>query len=127
MRYLLDTCTFIWIVEGMALPHRVEQLFRDPDNEFFLSAASCWEIAMKYALGRLPLSDAPERIVPLRRAQHGILPLPVDEESALHISRLPQIHRDRTDRLLVAQAVVHGLTIVTPDERIPQYGVRSLW
>ncbi|MEQ1909834.1 MAG: type II toxin-antitoxin system VapC family toxin [Vicinamibacterales bacterium] len=128
MKLLLDTCTFLWVVTGSSqLPPRVVDLFRAPDNEVYLSAASAWEVALKHALGRLPLPEPPERFVPAEREAHGISPLPVDEESALHLSRLPAIHRDPFDRLLVSQAIVHGLVILTPDPLVSQYPARTIW
>jgi PIN domain nuclease of toxin-antitoxin system len=128
VKLLLDTCTFLWVVgDSPRLSRRARALFQSPDNEVFLSAASAWEIAIKHALGRLPLPDAPERFLPEMREGHGIEPLPIDEESALHISRLPALHRDPFDRLLVGQAIVHGLTILTPDPLVTQYPARTLW
>ena len=128
MRLLLDTCSFLWIASAPALlPEPVLARFRDPDNEVFLSAASAWEIAIKHGLGRLPLPEPPDRFVPAEREAHGIIPLPIDEESALHLARLPALHRDPFDRLLVSQAIVHGLTIVTPDPLVTQYPARTLW
>jgi len=128
MRLLLDTCTFLWIAsDAPALSGRARQLFRSPDNEVFLSVGSAWEIAIKHALGRLPLPEVPERFVPEMREAHGIVSLAVDEEAALHLSRLPDLHRDPFDRLLVSQAIVHGLTIVTPDALVTQYPARTIW
>ena len=65
--------------------------------------------------------------VPTQQAAHGIEPLPIDEEAALHLARLPDAHRDPFDRMLVAQALVGGFTLVTPDEAIRQYPARTLW
>jgi PIN domain nuclease of toxin-antitoxin system len=128
VKLLLDTCSFLWIASAPAiLPPHVLQQFRSPDNEVFLSAASAWEIAIKHGLGRLPLPEAPERFVPAEREAHGITALPIDEESALHLFRLPALHRDPFDRMLVSQAIVHGLTIVTPDPLVTQYPARTIW
>ena len=128
MRLLLDTCTFLWITSSPALiPSNVLEQFRNPENEVFLSAASAWEIAIKHGLGRLPLPDPPERFVPVERDAHGITPLPIDEESALHLLRLPALHRDPFDRMIVSQAIVHGLTIATPDPLVVQYPARTMW
>ena len=128
MKLLLDTCTFLWIAASpAAIPAKVLEQFRDPENEVFLSAASSWEIAIKHGLGRLPLPEPPERFVPAERERHGIAPLAIDEESTLHLSRLPALHRDPFDRLLVSQAIVHGLTIVTPDPLVTQYPARTMW
>jgi PIN domain nuclease of toxin-antitoxin system len=128
MRLLLDTCTFLWIVaDAPALPRRARALFQSADNEVYLSAASAWEIAVKHGLGRLPLPDPPEQFVRDMREAHGVASLPVEEESALHVSRLPALHRDPFDRMLVSQAIVHGLTILTPDPLITQYPGRTAW
>lgn len=128
MKLLLDTCTFLWIVSGAdELSPAVRGAVQDPANEVYLSAASALEIAMKHARGRLPLPDAPERYVPDARDRHGVTPLAIDEESALHIGKLEALHRDPVDRLLVSQAIVNGLTIATPDELIRQYPARTIW
>jgi PIN domain nuclease of toxin-antitoxin system len=128
VRLLLDTCTFLWIVGGSSeLSSRARAAFADPANEAFLSAASAWEIAVKHRLGRLPLPSAPDEFVPTQRAAHGIEPLPVDEDAALHVAKLPDLHRDPFDRMLVAQAIVGGLLLLTPDDHIRQYPARTLW
>jgi PIN domain nuclease of toxin-antitoxin system len=128
VRILLDTCTFLWIAaDAPQLSPRSREAFADADNEVFLSAASAWEIAVKHRLGRLPLPEAPESFVPAQRKAHGIEPLPVDEEAALHVAQLPELHRDPFDRMLVAQATLHGLLVLTPDDAIRRYAVRTLW
>ena len=128
MRLLLDTCTFLWLVGGSdQLSARARQAFADPANEVFLSAASAWEIAVKFRLGRLPLPAPPDVFVPAQRAAHGIESLPIDEEAALHVAKLPNLHRDPFDRMLVAQALVGGFALLTPDEAIRQYPARTIW
>lgn len=128
MNVLLDTCTFLWTLSGNPpLPPRVAEIVRNPDNHVFLSAASAWEIAIKYSAGRLQLPEHPDRYVPAMREERGIAPLAVDEESALHATRLPSLHRDPFDRLIVSQAIVHGLTILTPDPTIALYPARTMW
>ncbi|GAB4260311.1 MAG: type II toxin-antitoxin system VapC family toxin [Deferrisomatales bacterium] len=128
MRLLLDTCTFLWIIsDAPELSERARNAFVDPANEVFLSSVSAWEIAVKHKLGRLPLPESPGRFVPAMRQRHQITALPLDEESALHLDRLPDLHRDPFDRMLVCQALVHGLTVVGRDRLISQYPVRTLW
>ena len=128
MRLLLDTCTFLWIVSGAPeLSDRARALFADPENDAYLSTVSDWEMALKHALGRLPMPEPPARFVPAQRKAHGIESLPLDEEAALHLDRLPALHQDPFDRMLVCQAIVHGLAIVTPDRLIAQYSVRIVW
>jgi PIN domain nuclease of toxin-antitoxin system len=128
MRLLLDTCTFLWILtEPSKLPASALEAFQSPGNEVFLSAASGWEIALKYSIGKLPLPADPVRFVPAQREAHGIRSLEITEEAALHQSRLPTLHRDPFDRLLVSQSIVQELTVLTPDLLIAQYGCRTLW
>jgi PIN domain nuclease of toxin-antitoxin system len=128
VRLLLDTCTFLWIVGGAKdLSPRARQAFADPANEALLSAASAWEIAVKYRLGRLALPAHPDAFVPAQRIAHGLEPLPIDEEAALQVAKLPDHHRDPFDRMLVAQAIVGGLVLLTPDDHIREYPVRTVW
>jgi PIN domain nuclease of toxin-antitoxin system len=128
MKLLVDTCTFLWIVGGgRELPPRIRDLYLSADNEVYLSAVSAWEIAVKHANGRMPLPEPPERLVPTERDRRGMTSLPFDEESALHVSRLPVLHRDPFDRMLVSQAIVHGLVILTPDHLVSQYPARTMW
>lgn len=128
MKVLLDTCTFLWIVsDSPELSDLARQRFLDPDNAIYLSVVSTWEIVIKHAMGRLPLPDRPERLVPDARRKHGIEPLPVEEGSALHLAKLPALHRDPFDRMLVCQGIVHGLTLLTPDPMIAQYPVPTAW
>jgi PIN domain nuclease of toxin-antitoxin system len=128
MKVLLDTCTFLWIVSGdSALSPTAATLFADPGNEVFLSAVSAWEIAVKSALGKLPLPKPPAAFVPEQRDLHAIAALPLDEGAALAVGRLPDIHRDPFDRMLVAQAIVAGMTILTPDPEITRYPAPTIW
>lgn len=128
MKLLLDTCTFLWLaLDSPRLSARARSVFRDPANTVYLSSVSVWEIAVKHALGRLPIPEPVERFVPDQREAHGILSLPLSESAALHIAKLPNLHSDPFDRMLVAQALVDGFTILTPDEAITQYPARVLW
>jgi PIN domain nuclease of toxin-antitoxin system len=128
VKLLLDTCTFLWLIaDAPALSPRARELFRDPANEVYLSSVAAWEIAVKYALGRLPLPAPPERFVPEQRQHHDIAPLALDEESVLQAHRLPSLYRDPFDRMLVCQAIVHGMAILTPDPLVAGYPVRTMW
>jgi PIN domain nuclease of toxin-antitoxin system len=128
MKLLLDTCTFLWIAAGADdLSQRARDLFRSPDNEVFLSAVSAWEISAKIALGRLELPWPPERFVPEVREMHGIDPLPLGEDACLLAAKLPAIHRDPFDRMLVCQAMAEAMVLLTPDRDIARYPVRTAW
>ena len=126
MKVLLDTCVFLWLLTGeRPFPERVRAAMTD--DELWLSAVSVWEISVKFAKGTLRLPVAPGRLIPDARKRYGISTLPVDEESALHLVKLPRLHADPFDRMLVSQAIVHGLTIVTPDPLVAQYPARTMW
>jgi len=128
MKLLLDTCTFLFAVDDPAkLSPLAQAEICDPTNEVHVSAVSAWEISIKFGLGMLALASPPEQLVPSARAQHGFLSLPLGEEAALYMHRLPQHHRDPFDRALVAQAIVGGLTIITPDPAIAKYPVPVRW
>ena len=128
MRLLLDTCTFLWLAGGAAsLSPAAINLIRDPANDVYLSAVSAWEIATKYRAGRLPLPEPPDRLIATERDLRGVTALAFDEESALQVLRLPALHRDPFDRMLISQAIAGGLAILTPDPLISQYPVRVIW
>jgi PIN domain nuclease of toxin-antitoxin system len=128
VRLLLDTCAFLWAISAPAeLSDKARELFVDPGNEIFLSVVSCWEIALKHSLGRLPLPEPVSEFVPAQRQAHGIQTLPLDEECALHLARLPKLHGDPFDRMLASQSIVHGLALLSPDRQLARYPVRILW
>ena len=105
MKLLVDTCVFLWLAaDDPQLSKVARASCANPQNSVYLSALSAWEIAIKHQLGRLPLPILPHTYVVSRRNWLGLEPLSFDEESALHVIRLPQHHRDPFDRGLVAQA-----------------------
>jgi PIN domain nuclease of toxin-antitoxin system len=128
VRLLLDTCTFLWAV---GMPHKLSGPAKDvliaSENEVYLSVVSAWEIGVKQALGSLQLTESVDTYIPKYRERQGYAVLPLDESAVLHLTKLPAVHRDPFDRMLVCQAVEHGLTIVTPDEQIRRYPVKVIW
>jgi PIN domain nuclease of toxin-antitoxin system len=123
---LLDTHVFLWLhTEPERLGERLA-LLEDPLNELLVSAASSWEIAIKHANGRLPLPEPPERYVPSRLRQMGAVALAIEHSHALAVADLPSLHRDPFDRMLVAQAGLLGVPIVTADPQVAQYEIESL-
>jgi len=102
-------------------------IVQHPRNELLLSAASSWEIAIKYALGRLPLPLPPEEYVPSRLQSSGVVGLPVLHSHALHVAALPAHHRDPFDRLLIAQAQLEKVAILTADRQFGSYEVEIRW
>lgn len=128
MRLLLDTCTFLWAITGdRALSDHAHRLITDPGNEVYVSCVSAWEIAVKAGLGRLSLSEPADVLVPRERERHGMECLDLDEAATLHLTKLPDLHRDPFDRMLVCQAAVNGMTLLTPDEQIRRYPVVTTW
>jgi PIN domain nuclease of toxin-antitoxin system len=108
------------------LSPRARVLVESVDNELFLSAASAWGIAIKHALGKLHLPEPPDRYVPSRMSALRIIPLPIEHAHALRVATLPSHHRDPFDRLLVAQAQVERLPILTADTIFARYDVETV-
>lgn len=129
MRVLLDTCAFLWVIsDSPRFSSAAHKIFADPANEVYLSAISSWEIALKNSIGKLPLPEPnPAEFIADQRKAHGIETLPLDEEASLYIPLLPKLHDDPFDRLLICQAIVQGLLILTSDRLIRQYPVRTSW
>lgn len=124
MRILLDTHIFLWFISGDAqLSTNVRDAIRDPDNEVYLSSVSVWEAIVKYQLGKLPLPESPETYLPKQRNLHQIASLALDESSVIQLAKLPPLHRDPFDRMLICQALHNGLTIATVDSAVRAYSI----
>ncbi len=125
MKILIDTQIFLWIfLYPSRISPDVESLLKSPSNEIFLSAASVWEIAIKYASGKLQIPDAPEIFVSDRVKRSNFKRLEINYEHALAAAKLPPIHKDPFDRLLAAQANVENLTLLSSDKIFARYNVR---
>jgi PIN domain nuclease of toxin-antitoxin system len=123
MNLLLDTHAVIWVLAAdPRLSARAREAIRDGANEVFVSAASAWEIAIKRALGKLHAPNDLVEALPLYRFR----PLDIRLEHALEVEHLPAHHADPFDRMLIAQAKIEGLTVVTRDRRIALYGVKTI-
>lgn len=128
MRVLLDTHTFLWwISNDTRLSSRARDIISNGNNELLLSAASGWEIAIKVRLGRLQLPYEPERFIPEQLVINAIQSLPIKISHALHTYSLPIYHRDPFDRIIIAQAQLEGLPILTSDPQIAKYKVEIIW
>ena len=124
MKLLLDTYALLWWLDNhRALPASAFAEIKDGRNLIFVSAASAWEISIKRALGKLKAPIDFEEALKASR----FLQLPITVQHALVAGDLPRHHDDPFDRMLIAQARVEGLTIVSHDSRMGQYGVRIVW
>jgi PIN domain nuclease of toxin-antitoxin system len=124
VKLLLDTQAWLWLqVSPERLNEESMALVENPETELLLSAASSWEVSIKYALGKLPLPAAPARYVPDRMRSNGVRGLPITHRHALHAAELPAHHRDPFDRMLIAQAQLDKLTILTADRTFEKYDV----
>jgi PIN domain nuclease of toxin-antitoxin system len=128
LKYLLDTGVWLWSLwEPERISRKARAVLADLSQEVFLSAATSWEVAIKSGSGKLKLPEAPGTYVPRRMADQGIRPLPVSHQHALAVFGLPDHHQDPFDRLLVAQANLEDMILVTADRMIEKYPVRVLW
>jgi PIN domain nuclease of toxin-antitoxin system len=124
MRLLLDTHIFLRFISADArLAERLRESIRNPEHDVYLSVVSLWEAIVKHQLDRLPLPQPPESYLPTQRARHQIASLSLDETSVRQLAKLPAIHRDPFDRMLICQALEHGLVIVTVDDVFSHYPV----
>ncbi|MBO3458203.1 type II toxin-antitoxin system VapC family toxin [Aetokthonos hydrillicola Thurmond2011] len=127
MKILLDTHIFLWFISAdNRLPTDVRNIIRDINNQVYLSVVSVWESIIKYQLGKLPLPESPETYLPKQRERHRITSLDLNEDSVAQLVKLPLLHRDPFDRMLICQALQHNLIIATVDAAIRNYSINIL-
>lgn len=131
MGYLLDTCTFIWLVsDPTGLSRAAREAIADGDSRCVLSAVSPWEMMTKHRLGKLEVNTLGMSLPEFLREQrlaYELETLAMDENSARHLVSLPDVHRDPFDRMLICQSIEHQLVLVTPDPHIRRYPIKTLW
>lgn len=128
MKVLLDTCAFIYFLnDAPELSSNARIAIIQPDHDVYLSALSAWEISRKWSKGQLKLPGHPSIVIPEARRVAGIEELVVTEEDALMAEKLPPLHKDPIDRMIMAQALNRNLTILTPDTIFHSYPVRVSW
>ena len=126
MKYLLDTHIFLWwITDNPKLQKITRDLISDKSNELFLSSASLWEIMIKSKLSKIDLPDDPKTYLKKQVQINSINILNITMEHSLETYDLPEIHKDPFDRMLIAQARIEKLTIVTTDSFIKRYEVNT--
>lgn len=128
MTYLLDTSVWLWSLwEPERIARKAREVMADLSQQIFLSAVTSWEIAIKVGVSKLTLPEPSSSYVPRRMADQGLRPLPISHQHALAVAALPLHHRDPFDRLLIAQASIEGMTVITADRVFEQYSVPLLW
>jgi len=128
MRLLLDTHAFIWWDEDDSrLSDKARRALADPKNSVHLSLASVWEMHIKLMLGKLTLQASLSELLTDREARNGLMIEQITREDIFALERLPPLHRDPFDRMIVAQAVRGQFEVVTHDDEVGSYGVKVFW
>jgi PIN domain nuclease of toxin-antitoxin system len=128
MKYLLDSGVWLWSISSEEkISAKGRQILENGREELYLSAATSWELGIKMRLGKLRLLSPPAQCIPLFMAKQGLLPLPVTHLHATTVYDLPAHHRDPFDRLIIAQAIAEGMTVLTSDRIFGKYPVAVVW
>jgi PIN domain nuclease of toxin-antitoxin system len=121
-KVLLDTNIFLWIfLDPRRLPAGVKTFLRHPEREVFLSYASSWEIAIKFNIKRLVLPEPPAEFVRRRIERSGWMHLPIELDHLFEAAKLPMVHKDPFDRLIIAQGIKDDLTVISADRKFKRY------
>jgi len=127
MSLLLDTSVFLWVItDDERLSATLRSAVRDPENRVFLSVVSVWELVVKHQIRKLELPQPAWRYIARARERHAIDSLPLEEAALVHLAKLPAVHRDPFDRMLVCQAIEHNLVLATADEVLQHYPVKTI-
>ena len=128
MKYLLDTQVWLW---GLTQPERVgpdaNKVLTSPDSALYLSAVCSWEATIKWRLGKLVLPASPDEIVRDSLTENRLIALSISHQHTCRVAELPDHHKDPFDRLLLAQALSEGMTLVTADQTMREYQVPICW
>ena len=128
MRYLVDTCAALWLwSEPTRLPDKVVTILRDTRNDVVFSQVSTLEIQLKFGLGKLQLPRPPEQFIPEAVERHFMLYDHIRDEAIFLLQKLPRLHEDPFDRLLITHALTGAATVLSPDPWIHQYPVPVVW
>jgi PIN domain nuclease of toxin-antitoxin system len=128
MRAILDTHAILWwVTNNPQLSQTVRDIIADPDNTLYLSVASSWEIIIKFNTGKLPLPEPPTQFIQSCLSVNRFESLAIDLPHVFQINTLPDHHKDPFDRILIAQAQVENIPILTVDKMIIEYPVQTIW
>ena len=127
MPYLLDTCTFLWAADDPEKLGRGARKVLEDESAVYASAVSAWEIQVKYGTGKLDLRRPPRAWWTSELERLGFMALPLEASAVFLLGALGEFHRDPFDRMLICQALYHGLVLLTPDPLIQEYPVPVIW
>jgi PIN domain nuclease of toxin-antitoxin system len=128
VKYILDTHAFLWFVTGDArLSPLALSTIQNSDNEIYLSAASAWEIAIKNQLGRLKIDEDLELFITNQLVQNGFRPLTITIIHTIQTGKLPLLHKDPFDRILISQSIIENTPLISTDKDIKRYDVQLVW
>jgi PIN domain nuclease of toxin-antitoxin system len=128
MKALLDTHALLWwVTNNPQLSATAQAVIVNPQNDLYISVASCWEIIIKFNTGKLPLPEPPIQFIQSCLSYNQFQSLAIDLPHILQIANLPEVHKDPFDRILIAQAQIENIPILTIDHLIVQYPVQTIW
>jgi PIN domain nuclease of toxin-antitoxin system len=128
MRYLLDTHAFLWFVlDDKRISTEAKSIIADSKNTIYFSAASAWEMAIKTKLARLKIIGDIEPFIIEQLSTNSFVPLSITISHALYTERLPQIHKDPFDRIIIAQSKLEDLPLISKDKKVRKYKITMAW
>ncbi|MGH8718649.1 MAG: type II toxin-antitoxin system VapC family toxin [Burkholderiales bacterium] len=128
MKMLLDTQAFLWSMSDFSkLTKKARAALVNPENDVYLSLASIWELAIKISTGKLRIAGSLEKLIPEQLALNNITQLDIAFRHVVGVGSLPYHHKDPFDRLLVSQATLEGMPILSADKAFDAYGIKRVW
>ena len=128
MRYLLDTHAFLWFVlDDQRISTKAKLKIEDSKNKIYFSAASAWEIAIKTEIARLKIKGDFDSFIIEQLSTNSFVPLSITISHCLYTKRLPQVHKDPFDRILIAQSKLENLQLISKDKKIREYNITTVW
>ena len=128
MKYLLDTHAFLWFVsEDNRLSSKAQSIIKNSRNDIYFSAVSAWEMSIKIRLGRLSIEEELEPFIIKQLSENNFSTLSITIFHSIYTSKLPDIHKDPFDRMIVAQSQVEDMPLISKDKNIKKYKVPVVW
>jgi PIN domain nuclease of toxin-antitoxin system len=128
MKYLLDTHAFLWFVtDDRRISPKARKIIKDKSNEIYFSAVSAWEMSIKIRLGRLTIEGDLEPFIVKQLAENSFTALSITIFHSIYTSKLPEIHKDPFDRMIIAQSITENMALLSKDKNIKKYKVPLVW